>query len=124
MPKTQLTAAEQAYYARHISLAEIGKAGQEKLKASSAVLVGAGGLGSPLALYLAAAGVGRIGILDFDVVDESNLQRQIIHDTAGIGTPKLQSAKKRLLALNPYITVETHEIKLSSANAVELFKQY
>lgn len=120
----ELTKAELLRYNRHLIMPEVGPEGQRKLKNSAVLCVGAGGLGSPLALYLAAAGVGRIGLVDFDVVDESNLQRQIIHDTAAIGTPKLQSAKKRLLALNPYITVETHEIKLSSANAVELFKQY
>ncbi len=120
----ELTKAELIRYNRHLILPEVGPAGQKKLKNSSVLCIGAGGLGSPLALYLAAAGVGRIGLVDFDVVDESNLQRQIIHDTAGVGTSKLASAKKHLLALNPYISVETHEIKLSSANAVELFKKY
>ncbi|MFI5361958.1 MAG: ubiquitin-like small modifier protein 1 [Elusimicrobiota bacterium] len=120
----ELTKAELIRYNRHLIMPEVGPEGQKKLKNAAVLCVGAGGLGSPLALYLAAAGVGRLGIIDFDVVDESNLQRQIIHDTASIGTPKLASAKKRLLALNPYITVETHEIKLSSANAVELFKKY
>jgi molybdopterin/thiamine biosynthesis adenylyltransferase/rhodanese-related sulfurtransferase/molybdopterin converting factor small subunit len=123
-PEAELTKAELIRYNRHLILPEVGPAGQKKLKNSSVLCVGAGGLGSPLALYLAAAGVGRIGIVDFDVVDESNLQRQIIHDTPSVGTSKLASAKKRLLALNPFITVETHETKLSSANAIELFKQY
>src|SRR6184192_1927039 len=113
-----------ARYARHLILPEVGGAGQRKLLSSSVLLLGAGGLGSPLALYLAAAGVGRIGIVDFDVVDASNLQRQIIHDTPSIGTPKLQSAKKRLQALNPHVLVETYEERLTSANAVELFKKY
>jgi len=119
-----LTKAELVRYDRHLIMPEVGPEGQKKLKNASVLCVGAGGLGSPLALYLAAAGVGRIGIIDFDVVDESNLQRQIIHDTASIGTSKLASAKKRLLALNPYISVETHEARLTSANAVELFKKY
>ena len=122
--EAELTKQDLLRYNRHLIMPEVGPEGQKKLKNSSVLCIGAGGLGSPLALYLAAAGVGRIGLVDFDVVDESNLQRQIIHDTAAIGTPKLQSAKKRLLALNPYISVETHEIKLSSANAIELFKQY
>ncbi|MBI3564829.1 MAG: molybdopterin-synthase adenylyltransferase MoeB, partial [Elusimicrobia bacterium] len=120
----ELSKAELRRYDRHVILPEVGLAGQKKLKASSVLCVGAGGLGSPLALYLAAAGVGRIGIVDFDVVDESNLQRQIIHDTPSVGTPKLESAKKRLAALNPHVVVETYETKLSSANAVELFRKY
>ncbi len=119
-----LTADERRRYNRHLILPEVGIAGQERLKASSVLCVGAGGLGSPLALYLAAAGVGRIGLVDFDAVDESNLQRQILHDTASVGTSKLGSAKKRLLGLNPHITVETHETRLSSANAVALFEKY
>ncbi|MDE2143946.1 MAG: molybdopterin-synthase adenylyltransferase MoeB [Elusimicrobia bacterium] len=123
-PNAELGKAELLRYNRHLIMPEVGPEGQKKLKNSAVLCIGAGGLGSPLALYLAAAGVGRIGLVDFDVVDESNLQRQIIHDTAAIGTPKLVSAKKRLLALNPYISVETHEIKLNSANAIELFKQY
>ncbi len=122
--EAELSKAELKRYDRHLILPEVGLEGQKKLKRSSVLCVGAGGLGSPLALYLAAAGVGRIGIVDFDAVDESNLQRQILHDTASVGTPKLASAKKRLLALNPHITVETHETRLTSANAVELFKQY
>ncbi len=122
--EAELSKAELKRYDRHLILPEVGLEGQKKLKRSSVLCVGAGGLGSPLALYLAAAGVGRIGIVDFDAVDESNLQRQILHDTASVGTPKLASAKKRLLALNPHITVETHETRLTSVNAVELFKQY
>jgi adenylyltransferase/sulfurtransferase len=122
--QAELSKDELIRYDRHLILPEVGLEGQKKLKNSAVLCIGAGGLGSPLALYLAAAGVGRLGIVDFDVVDSSNLQRQIIHDTASIGTSKLQSAKKRLLALNPYIQVETHETRLSSANAVELFAQY
>ncbi|HEX4048956.1 MAG TPA: molybdopterin-synthase adenylyltransferase MoeB [Elusimicrobiota bacterium] len=122
--EAELDKAELIRYNRHIILPEVGLEGQKKLKNSAVLCVGAGGLGSPLALYLAAAGVGRIGIVDFDVVDASNLQRQIIHDTPSIGTPKLASAKNRLRALNPHIEVETHEVRLSAANAVELFKNY
>jgi sulfur-carrier protein adenylyltransferase/sulfurtransferase len=119
-----LSKAELARHHRHLILPEVGPEGQKKLKNSAVLCVGAGGLGSPLALYLAAAGVGRLGLVDFDAVDESNLQRQILHDTPSVGTPKLESAKKRLLALNPHIRVETYETKLTSANAVELFEKY
>jgi adenylyltransferase/sulfurtransferase len=120
----ELTRAELRRYDRHLILPEVGPEGQKKLKNSSVLCVGAGGLGSPLALYLAAAGVGRIGLVDFDVVDESNLQRQIIHDTPSVGTSKLDSARKRLLALNPHVSIETHELRLSSANALDLFARY
>lgn len=119
-----LSKAELARYHRHLILPEVGPEGQAKLKKSSVLCVGAGGLGSPLALYLAAAGVGRLGLVDFDAVDESNLQRQILHDTPSVGTPKLESAKRRLSALNPHILIETYETKLTSANAVELFAKY
>jgi adenylyltransferase/sulfurtransferase len=119
-----LTRAELARYHRHLIMPEVGLEGQTKLKNASVLCVGAGGLGSPLALYLAAAGVGRIGIVDFDTVDESNLQRQILHDTPSVGTSKLASARKRLTALNPHVTIETHETRLTSANAVELFSKY
>jgi len=111
-------------YARHLILPEFGKAGQEKLKASSVLCVGAGGLGSPLSLYLAAAGVGRIGIVDFDVVDKSNLQRQIIHGTSWVGKRKVESAKARIKDLNPFVEVELHEVALSSANAREIIRKY
>lgn len=111
-------------YARHIILPEVGREGQEKLKASSVLCVGAGGLGSPLAMYLAAAGVGRIGIVDFDVVDASNLQRQIIHGTSSVGKRKVESAKARLLDLNPHLKVDVHEVALSSENALGIVKQY
>jgi adenylyltransferase/sulfurtransferase len=123
-PADELTKDELRRYHRHLILPEVGPEGQKKLKNSSVLCVGAGGLGSPLALYLAAAGVGRLGLVDFDVVDESNLQRQILHDTASVGTSKLESARKRLLALNPFIRVETHETRLLSTNAIELFRQY
>ncbi len=120
----QLSNEEIGRYSRHLILPEIGMEGQLKLKKASVLLVGAGGLGSPLALYLAAAGVGRIGIIDFDVVDSSNLQRQIIHSEEYLGKPKLASAKARLTGLNPYIEIETHETALTSANARELVSQY
>jgi adenylyltransferase/sulfurtransferase len=111
-------------YHRHLIMPEVGPEGQKKLKNSAVLCVGAGGLGSPLALYLAAAGVGRLGIVDFDVVDHSNLQRQILHSTDAVGKPKLESAKARLNALNPNVEVIAHETKLSSQNALELFKDY
>ncbi len=111
-------------YSRHLIMPEVGVDGQEKLKKGRVLCIGAGGLGSPAALYLAAAGVGTIGIVDFDVVDFSNLQRQVIHGTSDVGRSKLASAKDRLLALNPLITVETYETALSSKNALDLFKPY
>jgi len=103
---------------------EVGMSGQRKLKEASVLLIGAGGLGSPAALYLAAAGVGHIGIVDFDVVDSSNLQRQIIHSEEFLGKPKLESAKKRLLGLNPHIHIDTYEAPFTSQNAGELVSQY
>ena len=102
-----LSSEEIRRYSRHLIMPEVGLQGQVKLKNASVLLIGAGGLGSPLALYLAAAGVGRIGIVDFDVVDESNLQRQIIHGTSDVGRPKLESARKRLHEVNPLIAIET-----------------
>lgn len=119
-----LSAAELARYSRHILIPDVGRAGQERLKASSALLIGAGGLGSPLALYLAAAGVGRIGIVEFDKIDESNLQRQILYGTSQVGQSKLQRAQERLADLNPAITIEPLEAPLTSANALELFARY
>jgi molybdopterin/thiamine biosynthesis adenylyltransferase/rhodanese-related sulfurtransferase len=106
-------------YSRHLILPEIGLAGQERLKAARVLLVGAGGLGSPAALYLAAAGVGTMGLIDFDVVDRSNLQRQVVHGTAAVGTSKLASARARLADLNPHVQVETIEARLTAANALE-----
>jgi sulfur-carrier protein adenylyltransferase/sulfurtransferase len=121
---TELTNAEIARYSRHLILPEVGLDGQKKLKAGSVLCIGAGGLGSPATLYLAAAGVGRIGLVDFDAVDASNLQRQILHGTPDVGRSKLQSAKARLTALNPEVRVETFETRLTSANALELFEGY
>ena len=115
---------EIARYSRHLIMPEVTIEGQRRLKRSAVLLIGAGGLGSPSSLYLAAAGVGRIGIVDFDVVDESNLQRQIVHDTSWLGKPKLESAKARLSALNPHIEIETHEAALTRDNALEIMKDY
>ena len=115
---------EVARYSRHLIMPEVGMDGQLKLKAASVLCIGAGGLGSPVALYLAAAGVGRIGIVDFDVVDYSNLQRQIIHGTPDVGRSKLDSARDRLNAINPEVTVETHDAAISSDNAFDLLAGY
>jgi sulfur-carrier protein adenylyltransferase/sulfurtransferase len=120
----ELSREEIARYSRHLIMPEVTIEGQRKLKQGSVLLVGAGGLGSPAALYLAAAGVGRLGILDFDVVDESNLQRQILHDTSWIGKPKLDSAKARLNGLNPHVVVETHPTALDSSNALQIMAGY
>lgn len=111
-------------YSRHLMLPEVGEEGQRKLKAARVLCVGTGGLGSPLALYLAAAGVGTLGLVDFDVVDVSNLQRQIIHSTADIGRKKLDSAAEKLAALNPALNIVKHETLLSSANALDILKDY
>jgi adenylyltransferase/sulfurtransferase len=119
-----LTGTEYQRYSRHLILPEVGLEGQRKLKAARVLCVGAGGLGSPVALYLAAAGVGTIGIVDFDVVDISNLQRQVLHGTPDVGRSKLESAKTRLNALNPEVKVETYAEALSSQNALEIFRGY
>jgi sulfur-carrier protein adenylyltransferase/sulfurtransferase len=111
-------------YGRHLILPEVGPGGQRRLKAARVLLVGAGGLGSPAALYLAAAGVGTLGIVDFDVVDASNLQRQVLHSTADVGRPKLDSARDRIAALNPHVAVEAHPVRLTSANAREIVRGY
>jgi len=111
-------------YSRHLTLPEFGRAGQEKLKSASVLLVGAGGLGSPAATYLAAAGVGRIGLVDFDRVEASNLQRQILYGTQDIGRPKLEVAQERLQDLNPHVDVEVHEMRLTSDNALDVIDDY
>ena len=111
-------------YSRHLIMPEVGMLGQKKLKAASVLTVGAGGLGSPLAMYLAAAGVGRIGVADFDVVDESNLQRQIIHGQSSLGKPKRDSARARLLDINPHVQVDVYGDPLTSANALDILRDY
>ena len=124
VPPVELTNDEVKRYSRHLIMPEVGMEGQRKLKQASVLCIGAGGLGSPLALYLGAAGIGRIGIVDFDVVDFSNLQRQVIHSTNDVGRSKLESAREKLEALNPNVKVETYEVRLSSENALQLFANY
>ncbi len=120
----ELESPELSRYARHLSLPEIGKEGQLRLKASRVVVVGAGGLGSPLALYLAAAGIGTLGLVDFDEVDATNLQRQILHGTSDVGRPKLDSARERLADVNPNVSVVTHDVRLDSGNALKILGAY
>jgi len=115
---------EVARYSRHLIMPEVGMTGQRKLKAASVLMIGTGGLGAPLGMYLAAAGVGRLGLVDFDVVDASNLQRQIIHGTKDVGRPKIASARDRIEDINPHVEIETHDTKLTSANALNLFVNY
>ena len=124
LTEIELSKDEYQRYSRHIILPEVGLDGQKRLKAASVLCVGTGGLGSPLLLYLAAAGVGRIGIVDFDIVDSSNLQRQIIHGTSWVGKPKVESAKNRILEINPFCQVDLYETPLSSANAIDIIKPY
>lgn len=124
LTEIELSKDEYQRYSRHIILPEVGLDGQKRLKAASVLCVGTGGLGSPLLLYLAAAGVGRIGIVDFDIVDSSNLQRQIIHGTSWVGKPKVESAKNRILEINPFCQVDLYETPLSSANALDIIKPY
>ena len=119
-----LTREEHLRYARHLVLPEVGREGQERLKDARVLLVGAGGLGSPAALYLAAAGVGTLGIVDPDVVDLTNLQRQILHGTAGVGAPKVASARARLHDVNPHVRVETGALRLTSDNALEIVSRF
>ena len=120
----QLTKEDYERYSRHLILPEVGVDGQKRLKAASVLCIGTGGLGSPLILYLAAAGVGRIGLVDFDVVDYSNLQRQIIHGTSWVNKPKIESAKNRILEINPHCQVDLFNTRLSSDNALEIFEPY
>src|SRR6202042_1993659 len=120
----ELTNDELGRYSRHLILPEVGMEGQQRLKAAKVLCVGTGGLGSPLALYLTAAGIGTLGLVDFDVVDSSNLQRQIIHSTKDIGRKKIDSAEEKLSALNPAIKIVKHETMLSSANALDILKDY
>jgi molybdopterin/thiamine biosynthesis adenylyltransferase/rhodanese-related sulfurtransferase/molybdopterin converting factor small subunit len=115
---------EVARYSRHLIMPEVGMTGQRKLKAASVLMIGTGGLGAPVGMYLAAAGVGRMGLVDFDVVDASNLQRQIIHGTKDVGRPKIASARDRIQDINPHVEIETHETRLTSENALRLFVNY
>lgn len=124
LDEIQLTKEEYERYSRHLILPEVGLEGQKRLKAASVLCIGTGGLGSPLLLYLAAAGIGRIGIVDFDIVDSSNLQRQVIHGTSWVGKPKIQSAKTRILEINPYCQVDLYETRLTSENALDIVKPY
>lgn len=121
---TPLSHEELLRYSRHLTLPDVGLAGQSKLKDARVLLIGAGGLGSPVALYLAAAGVGTLGLVDFDRVDRSNLQRQILHGTSGIGTAKTDSARERLRDVNPHVQLETFGAKLTSANALDILRNF
>jgi len=124
MSLPELTSEEISRYSRHLILEDVGMEGQQKLKNSKVLCIGTGGLGSPLLLYLAAAGVGRIGIVDFDVVDESNLQRQVVHGTKDVGKKKVQSARDTILDINPHVQVDIYEELLNSENALEIFEPY
>jgi adenylyltransferase/sulfurtransferase len=124
LDEIQLTKEEYERYSRHLILPEVGLEGQKRLKAASVLCIGSGGLGSPLLLYLAAAGIGRLGLVDFDIVDTSNLQRQVIHGTSWVGKPKIQSAKDRILEINPNCQVDLYETLLSSENALEIMEPY
>jgi len=124
VPTSELSREEIARYSRHLMLDEVGVEGQRKLKDASVLCIGTGGLGSPLLMYLAAAGVGRIGIVDFDVVDASNLQRQVLHGTGSVGVAKVRSAAQRLADINPHVVVECFEEVITSANALRLIEPY
>lgn len=124
LEQIQLSTEEYQRYSRHLILPEVGLDGQKRLKAASVLCVGTGGLGSPLLLYLAAAGIGNIGIVDFDIVDSSNLQRQVIHGTSWVGKPKIESAKNRIHEINPHCQVDLYETRLSSENALDILKSY
>src|SRR4051812_12154273 len=123
-PAAELTKEEVARYSRHLIIPDVGVDGQKRLKNAKVLVVGAGGLGSPALLYLAAAGVGTLGVVDFDVVDESNLQRQVIHGQSDIGKSKAQSAKESVAEVNPFVTVNLHETPLDSSNALDIFRDY
>lgn len=124
LDEIQLTKDDYERYSRHLILPEVGLEGQKRLKAAAVLCIGTGGLGSPLLLYLAAAGIGRIGIVDFDVVDNSNLQRQVIHGTSWVGKPKIESAKNRIHEINPDCQVDLYETRLSGENALDILKPY
>src|ERR671920_277856 len=123
-PAAELSREEIARYSRHLIIPDVAMDGQKRLKSSSVLLIGAGGLGAPNAMYLAAAGVGHLGLVDFDVVDESNLQRQIIHGTSTIGMPKIESARARIADLNPLVEVTTYDTNLTSENAFDILRPY
>lgn len=123
-PTAELTVAEMRRYSRHLILPDVGVLGQRRLKSARVLVVGAGGLGSPVLLYLAAAGVGTIGIVDADVVDDTNLQRQVVHGQSDLGRPKVDSARDRILQTNPHIRVQTHPVLLDSSNALDVFRGY
>src|SRR5689334_20754393 len=120
----EFSSAELARYNRHIIIPEFGLESQKKLKASKVLVIGSGGLGSPVLLYLAAAGVGTLGIIDFDVVDDSNLQRQVLFGVNEIGQPKVEAARRRLEALNPHIELKIYNTQLTSANALDIIRDY
>src|SRR5579864_4438312 len=111
-------------YSRHLIMPEVGMEGQQKLKSARVLCIGTGGLGSPLVLYLAAAGVGTLGLVDFDVVDITNLHRQVLHGTSDVGRPKLESAAKRIADINPHVHVEPFETRLTSANALDIIREF
>ena len=123
-PPATLSKDEILRYSRHLIMPEVGMEGQLKLKSAKVALIGTGGLGAPLGMYLAAAGIGRIGLVDFDVVDFTNLQRQVIHGTKDVGKKKLDSAAETMLDINPYVEIDRHEVALTSENALEILKDY
>ena len=124
IPPPKLSPSEIDRYKRHLVLREVGGQGQQKLKAARVLLIGAGGLGSPLVMYLAAAGVGTIGVVDDDTVSLDNLQRQIAHDTPSVGMAKVESAKASVARLNPHVVIEAHRTRLDAGNALELIRRY
>jgi adenylyltransferase/sulfurtransferase len=120
----KLSSEEIQRYSRHLVLPEVGLAGQEKLKEAKVLLIGSGGLGSPLGLYLGAAGIGTLGVIDNDVVDVTNLQRQVAHSTPNVGRPKVESMRERILEINPHVNVESYDTRLTRENAQEIFAPY
>ena len=123
-PAPELSVDEVRRYSRHLIIPDVGMTGQKRLKNAKVLCVGAGGLGSPALMYLAAAGVGTLGIAEFDTVDESNLQRQIIHGQKDIGRSKAESARDRVLEINPFVNVQMHEVHIDSTNVMEIFSEY
>ena len=123
-PAAELSKEEVERYSRHLIIPDVGMAGQKRLKNAKVLVVGAGGLGSPALLYLAAAGVGTLGIVEFDVVDESNLQRQVIHGQSDVGRPKGESARDSIKEINPNVEVRLHETRLDSSNVLDVFRDY